>query len=250
MTVLAYQNSHNMVYRAFPRHTYLTDTIMDAPILDTIFRVPASMGLSYPPCNALTWWEGRCILPIGIRWDPGTLTTEVATVAHIAPEPHCVAFAYAAGAIVVRDSWHGGGPMGARFDAGRATYGDTKSRWAGVFASFHRRHCGLLVQPEAVYAPCWRQQETECGVEAMNNTLQTIYTLTGPGTLTRAHIPEAENVYLVLLLAGIEAANPTSFCRSVLLSCARTMQRRRPLCPIHPSPWCWSLPGKRRARLG
>ena len=143
-----------MAYRAFQRHTYLTDTAVDARVLDTVFCDPPSTGWSYLPCKALTLWEGRCTLPAGIGWDPGMLTGKVATVAHIAPEQHFSAFAYAGGAIVVRDSWHGAGATGARFDARRAAYSDATLCWAGVFASFLRRHCGPPVQPEAVYASC------------------------------------------------------------------------------------------------
>ena len=216
----AQEDKLHMAYRAFQRQTYLTDTAVDAPILDTVFRDPPSTGWSYLPCRALTWWEGRCTLPAGIGWDPSTLTSKVATVAHIAPEQHFVAFAYAGGAIVARDSWHGAGATGARFDARRAAYGDATLRWASVFASFLRRHCAQPVQLEAVYAPCLRQQETEFGVEAVNNTLQTVYALAGPGTLTRAHIREAHNFYLGLSRAGVEPADRPSFRWSVLPSCA------------------------------
>lgn len=234
----AQEDKLHMAYRAFQRHTYLTDTAVDAPILDAVFRDPPATGWSYLPCRALTWWEGRCTLPAGIGWDPGTLTSKVATVAHIAPEQHFVAFAYAGGAIVVRDSWHGAGATGARFDARGAAYGEATLRWAGVFASFLRRHCGLPVQPEAVYASCRRQQETECGVEAVNNTLQTIYALTEPGTLTRAHIREAHNFYLGLSRARVEPADRPSFRWSVLPSCAPTT---RELSPV-PDPSVPSVP--------
>ena len=218
-----------MAYRAFQRHMYLTNTAVDALVLDTVFRDPPSTGWSYLPCRALTWWEGRCTLPAGIGWDPGTLTSKVAAVAHIAPEQHFVAFAYAGGAIVVRDGWHGAGATGARFDARRAAYGDATLRCAGVFVSFHRRHCGLPVQPEAVYASCRRQQETECGVVAVNNTLQTIYALTKPGTLTRAHIREAHNFYLGLSRARVEPAYRPTFLCSVLPSCGPTTRELSPV---------------------
>ena len=225
----AREDKLHMAYRAFQRHTYLTNTAVDAPVLDTVFRDLPSTGWSNLPCRALTWWEGRFTLPAGIGWDPGTLTNKVAAVAHIAPEQHFVALAYAGGAIVVRDSWHGAGATGARFDARRAAYGDATLCCAGVFASFLRRHCGLPVQPEAVYASCRRQQETECGVEAVNNTLQTIYALTKPGTLTRAHIREAHNFYLGLSRAGVEPAYRPSFRWSVLLSCALTTRELSPV---------------------
>ena len=157
----------HMAYCAFLRHTYLTDTAVDASILDTIFRTLPSTGWSYLPCQALTWWEGRGVLPTCIGWERGALTDRVATVAFIAPEQHFVAFVYDGGLIVVRDSWHGPDATGPRFDAWRSAFGDATLRWAGVFASF-LRHRGLPVLPEAIYAPCRRQQETECGIEAVN----------------------------------------------------------------------------------
>ena len=141
----AQEDKLHIAYSAFQRHTYLTDTAVDAPILDAVFRDPPATGWSYLPCRALTWWQGRCTLPAGMGQEPGTLTGKVAMVAHIAPEQHFVAFAYAGGAIVMRDSWHGAGATGARFDARRAAYGEATLRWAGVFDSFLRRHCGLPV---------------------------------------------------------------------------------------------------------
>ena len=115
----------HMAYCASLRNTYLTNTAVDTSILDTIFRTPPSIGRNYLPFQALTWWEGRGVLPTCIGWEPGALTDKVATVAFIAPEQH---FAYDGGPIVVRDSWHGPDATGLRFDARRAAFGDETLR--------------------------------------------------------------------------------------------------------------------------
>ena len=117
-----------MAYRAFLRHTYLTDTAVNAPIVDTVFRTPPSMGWSYLPCRALSWWEGHGVLPACIGWEPGALTDKVTTVACIAPEQHFVAFAYNGGPIMGRDNWHGPDVAGSRFDARLAAFGDATLR--------------------------------------------------------------------------------------------------------------------------
>ena len=93
----------HMTHCAFERHTYSTDTAMDAPRLDTVFRDPLSTRCSYPLRRALTWRRGHSTPPVGIGWNPRTLTSKVATVAHIAPGQHFVAFTYADRAIVMRD---------------------------------------------------------------------------------------------------------------------------------------------------
>ena len=96
--------------------------------MDTIFRTPRSTGWSYLPCRALSWWEGHGVLPTGVGWEPGALTDKVATVTHIAPEQHFMVFAYDDGAIVLRDSWHGPGATGSRFDARWPPFGDATLR--------------------------------------------------------------------------------------------------------------------------
>ena len=137
---------------------FLTDTAVDAPILDTVFRTPPSTGAT---CHVGLFLCGRatasCQLASGGNRARSRTNSPPWRVLH--RNSIFVAFAYNGGPIMVRDSWHGPDVTGSRFDARRAAFGDATLRWAGVFASFLLRHCGLPILPEAVYAPHKRHQE-------------------------------------------------------------------------------------------
>ena len=201
----------HMAYSAYKKGTYLSDTAVDAAVGHAVRREPPATGWSYLPCRVLTWWHGRGSVPPATLWDPAALTSRVATVARISPDEHFVALSYDGGTITIRDSWEGDVGANPRFDARRAPYGPSTLRWAGVFGSFLRHHCGLPVQAVARYEPCRRQRDTECGLEAVNNAVRDLYQSGEPGTLTREKVRLAHNYYRDLMRQGVSPADRPTY---------------------------------------
>lgn len=221
----------HMAYSAYKKGTFLSDTAVDAAVGHAVRRHPPAAGWSFLPCRVLTWWHGRGSVPPATLWDPTALTSRVATVARISPDEHFVQFSYDGGTIVIRDSWEGDVGANPRFDARRAPYGPSTLRWAGVFASFLRHHCGLPVQAVARYEPCRRQRDTECGLEAVNNAVRDIYQSDEPGTLTREKVRLAHDYYRGLLRQGVSPADRPTYDWDIVPSSAV-----RPSAPRSPGP--------------